>query len=427
MNNVVLKALSMENFASFADKMYFTTEIESGKKEHMHNTFRLYDSTLNKVSFVYGANGSGKTFFCKGLLEIQRLLRLASLLTIDDKRIFEIPEFKGLNSAVKTFAFDMDYIDKPTRFSVDIQIDDVIYHYEFAIQAKEIVYEYLTKKRRRTEKLLERTSSDFRDINVYSDLKSFENTKQAVKKEALCLSVAALLNNPLASKIVEAITSISVVNMTSARLSPKNGSDAFSEARRKKYIQILKKADPTIRDMTISFSEEEIDRQIFDKDDFENRKIIATKMTVGVATNHALYKGGEETDITSIPFFADESLGTVKLFTVLPYLYDILEKGGVLVIDEIENGLHLSLAKELVKLFVNEETNPHHAQLVCTSHQPLLLDGEFRRDQVWVTSKDKFGKSSMHRMSELKISRSKINITKSILEGALGCNPDKFF
>ena len=33
-------------------------------------------------------------------------------------------------------------------------------------------------------------------------------------------------------------------------------------------------------------------------------------------------------------FFAEESLGTVKLFTALPYLYDILESGGVLVIDE---------------------------------------------------------------------------------------------
>ena len=68
-------------------------------------------------------------------------------------------------------------------------------------------------------------------------------------------------------------------------------------------------------------------------------------------------------------FFAEESLGTVKLFTALPYLYDILESGGVLVIDEIENGLHLSLAKEIIGLFTNEESNPNHAQLICTSHQ----------------------------------------------------------
>ena len=51
---------------------------------------------------------------------------------------------------------------------------------------------------------------------------------------------------------------------------------------------------------------------------------------------------------------------------------NILESGGVLVIDEIENGLHLSLAKEIIGLFTYEESNPNHAQLICTSHQPLL-------------------------------------------------------
>ena len=74
-------------------------------------------------------------------------------------------------------------------------------------------------------------------------------------------------------------------------------------------------------------------------------------------TAHAVYENGEETSSTPISFFAEESLGTVKLFTALPYLFDVLESGGILFIDEIENGLHLSLAKEIIKLFINEETN----------------------------------------------------------------------
>ena len=126
-------------------------------------------------------------------------------------------------------------------------------------------------------------------------------------------------------------------------------------------------------------------------------------------------------------FFADESLGTVKLFTALPYLFDVLEHGGALVIDELENGLHLSLAKEIINLFTSEKTNPHHAQLICTSHQPLLVDGNYRRDQVWITAKDPCGKSSLHRMSDLKTSRAKVNLANRILEGAFGCNPDLFF
>ena len=215
--------------------------------------------------------------------------------------------------------------------------------------------------------------------------------------------------------------------MTAAKITPAQNKESFSEERIAKYISILQKADPTLRNMKVSFEEEEISRQKFENDDFENREIIATKTTVGVESNHAVYENGKETDSTSIAFFADESLGTVKLFTTLPYLYDVLDEGGVLVIDELENGLHLSLAKEIINLFTDEKSNPHHAQLICTSHQPLLLDGNFRRDQVWVTSKDQFGKSSLHRLSDLKTSRAKVNLTNRILEGAFGCNPSQFF
>ena len=108
-------------------------------------------------------------------------------------------------------------------------------------------------------------------------------------------------------------------------------------------------------------------------------------------------------------------------------MFDVLEEGGVLIIDEIENGLHLLLAKELVWLFMDESTNPNNAQLICTTHQPLLLDGEFRRDQVWVVSKDEYAKSYLHRLSDWKTSRAKVNLVNKILEGAFGCNPKRFF
>ena len=427
MNNIILKALSVENFLSFADPIFFTTETDASKKEHLENTFTCAEADFNKVSFIYGANGSGKTFFCKIIREIQRLLDWSPLTAMNTPQFLALPQFKGIDSPVKPFAFDKRYHEAPTKFSIDIMIEKITYHYEFVVKGKMILYELLTKKLHRTEKLIERTSPAYTDITLRSELKDFENMKQVVKSEALCLPVAALLNNPLALKIVTAIKSIQAVNMTAAKITPAQNKESFSEERIAKYISILQKADPTLRNMKVSFEEEEISRQKFENDDFENREIIATKTTVGVESNHAVYENGKETDSTSIAFFADESLGTVKLFTTLPYLYDVLDEGGVLVIDELENGLHLSLAKEIINLFTDEKSNPHHAQLICTSHQPLLLDGNFRRDQVWVTSKDQFGKSSLHRLSDLKTSRAKVNLTNRILEGAFGCNPSQFF
>ena len=429
MDNVILKSLSAENFASFAERIEFSTETDSGKKEHLENTFTVEDMRFNKVSFLYGANGSGKTFFCKILREIQRILALSPLITATNSAQFlATPQIKGIDAPVKPFAFDTQYQDKPTTLGIDIVLDGVSYHYEFSLQGKTVVREILTKKFRRTEKLIERTSPSFKDILLRSDLKGFEPTKRTVKPEALCLPVAAMLNNPLAARLNAVICGIQVVSMAAGRLNPINPKKTFTEERIAKYIRIIQKADPTIRNISVSTSEEEIARQKIDTDDFENREIIAKKMTVSIDTKHAVYSNGEEQDSqVPITFFAEESLGTVKLFTALPYLYDVLEMGGVLIIDELENGLHLSLAKEIISLFSSEESNPNHAQLICTSHQPLLLDGDFRRDQVWVATKDSVGKSSLHRLSELQTPRAKVNLTAQILKGAFGCNPRLFF
>ena len=429
MDNVILKSLSAENFASFAERIEFSTETDSGKKEHLENTFTVEDMRFNKVSFLYGANGSGKTFFCKILREIQRILALSPLITATNSAQFlATPQIKGMDAPVKPFAFDTQYQDKPTTLGIDIVLDGVSYHYEFSIQGKTVVREILTKKFRRTEKLIERTSPSFKDILLRSDLKGFEPTKQTVKPEALCLPVAAMLNNPLAARLNAVICGIQVVSMAAGRLNPINPKKTFTEERIAKYIHIIQKADPTLRNISVSTSEEEIARQKIDTDDFENREIIAKKMTVSIDTKHAVYSNGEEQDSqVPITFFAEESLGTVKLFTALPYLYDVLEMGGVLIIDELENGLHLSLAKEIISLFSSEESNPNHAQLICTSHQPLLLDGDYRRDQVWVATKDSVGKSSLHRLSELQTPRAKVNLTAQILKGAFGCNPQLFF
>lgn len=428
MGNAVLKSISAENFASFAERVVFTCLADGSKKESTMNTFEAGEEIINKVSYVYGSNGSGKTYFCKILREIQRMITLSPLLMMKSSQIKALFSGEEILKPIPKFAFDIAYQDIPTTLGLDMIIDDITYHYEFSVFEQKIVHELLTKKYRRTEKILERTSPAFQDITVKSELKSFEDTKRVVKEDALCLAMAAMLNNEFANELVDAIKEINIFNMASPRLNP-GEEEAFSEERIDKYVKILQKADPTIRGMQVEYEEEEVARQKVDSDDFENREIIQTKTTVGVKTEHALYDHGVEIEsgTDQIEFFKDESLGTVKLFTTLPHLFDVLEKGGTLVLDEIENGLHPSLVKEMISLFINEESNPHNAQLICTTHQPLLVSENVKRDQVWVLSKDKFGKSSLNRLSDKSFSRTKVNLTNKILEGALGCNPEKFF
>ena len=79
MKRAILKSISAENFASFAEKIVFSCMADESKKEYMMNTFKIGDNVINKVSYIYGANGSGKTFFCKVFREIQRMVVLSPL------------------------------------------------------------------------------------------------------------------------------------------------------------------------------------------------------------------------------------------------------------------------------------------------------------------------------------------------------------
>lgn len=427
-NKIVLKGLSATNFGSFADKMMFTTVVDSSKKEAEKNSFKEGDEYINKVSFVYGANGAGKTYFCKVLLEMQRMIFVSPFSMVEPSQKKALLSNEDLARTVPSFMFDTAYKEIPTTLAIDLSMQGISYHYEFSVRGKKIVHELLTRKYRRTEKLLERKSSSFQDISLKSELKGFESTKNVVREDALCLAMAAILNNEFAQLIVGAISEINISNMTLSYLDP-TGPEDFSDERIDKYIRVLQKADPTIRGMKVEFNEEEIARQKTESDDFENRSVIQARTTVKVKTKHAMFDHGVEIDEGNdqIEFFRDESLGTVKLFTVLPHLFDVLENGGVMILDEIENGFHPFLVKNIIELFLNKESNPHNSQLICTTHQPLLISNNTKKDQVWIISKDEKGKSSIARLSDKKFNRAKINVRNQIIEGAFGCNPESFF
>lgn len=428
MSQVVLKSIYCENYSVFADAQEFTCVSDYSKKEHSMNTFIAGDEEINKVSFIYGANGAGKTYFCKIIREIQRIIKYSPLPMINDKKLQAMLQSGDISNKTNGFLFDLEYNDKPTKFGIEMIINNITYYYEFSILDGKIIFELLTKKYRRTEKILIRTTSNNKDIILKSELKSFENTKRVVREDALCLAMAAILNNELAQTIVDAINSISIFNMATPQLDPAR-LELFSETKMNEYTNIISKADPTIRKMNIELSEEEVNRQKSELDDFENRELIQTQIRVGVKTEHALFDYGKELNerTDKLDFFNDESLGTVKLFTTLPYLFDVLETGGVLILDEIENGLHFSLVKELIALFTNVKRNPNNAQLICTTHQPLLINENVKRDQVWVIAKNKVGKSKIQRLSNDSSSRASSSLTNKIIEGALGCLPEHFF
>ena len=93
-------------------------------------------------------------------------------------------------------------------------------------------------------------------------------------------------------------------------------------------------------------------------------------------------------------------------------------------IDEIENGLHPTVVKKMIELFYNPETNPYNAQLICTTHNILLINEAVQRDEVWLMDKNEYGESSMKHISDISGLRSYDKLGQKMIEGAFGAMPN---
>jgi len=102
---------------------------------------------------------------------------------------------------------------------------------------------------------------------------------------------------------------------------------------------------------------------------------------------------------------------------------DALEKGGVTYVDELESSLHPLIARFLVSLFNNPETNPKHAQLIFTTHDTTLLDNDLlRRDQIWFVEKDQNQMTHLYPLSDFKPRKNEA-LQKGYLQGRYSALP----
>lgn len=427
MKNTVLKSISATNFGPFNDTITFDMETSVPKGQIIDNhTFIAGDNQqFNKIAYIYGANGSGKSNFCKVILQIQRAIMLSPIRASNNPQLLDMLPLKDELAVQRNyFKFDVSGKGRETSYSVQILIDDVLYTYSFSIaENNDVVSEKLTKKKRRTETILERTSPKFDSITLKSELKSFQDNVHVVKDNALCLSMASFLNNKLATILVATITNIQVVNMAAMRGLSNLSEETFSAEKKEEYLRILKSADPTLEDIQVEFNEKKVEKHSLDTDDLENRAVILKSVRVDVKSTHSIYDNHKAVSQSELPFLQIESNGTIKLLDILPTVFEALSTGNILIVDEIENGLHPTVVKKMIELFYNPETNPHNAQLICTTHNILLINEAVQRDEVWLMDKNEYGESSMKHISDISGLRSYDKLGQKMIEGAFGAMP----
>lgn len=135
----------------------------------------------------------------------------------------------------------------------------------------------------------------------------------------------------------------------------------------------------------------------------------------------SVYKG------VMVPSILFDSTGTKKMAALASYVLEALEKGRILVIDELDNSLHFRLTRAIIALF-NNELN-HEAQLIATVHDVSLLDCRtlFRKEQIWFTHKDREN-VYLYSLAEFTAEKTGVRETSDLIEkyrkGLFGALPE---
>jgi AAA15 family ATPase/GTPase len=109
----------------------------------------------------------------------------------------------------------------------------------------------------------------------------------------------------------------------------------------------------------------------------------------------SIFKG--KSKHAAIPVELFESYGTIRFINLFPIVLQILQRGGILVVDEFDASIHPMALMNIITLFHNDELNTHKAQLVFNTHNPIFLNSNlFRRDEIKFVDRDDESHCSTH-------------------------------
>ena len=78
------------------------------------------------------------------------------------------------------------------------------------------------------------------------------------------------------------------------------------------------------------------------------------------------------------------SSGTIKGIVAFSLAKQVLQSGGYLVMDEIENHFNKEIVSTLLRFFMDTRLNRYGGTLIFTTHYPELLDEYDRNDSIHI-------------------------------------------
>ncbi|MFS9140476.1 ATP-binding protein [Streptococcus infantis] len=408
-----------KNFTSFKNEVTFSMVSSEKLQELSNNRIEIEaDFHLLKSASIFGANASGKSNLLNALGFIIAFLQRSMLDSQEGKR-----NFKNL-----TFSLDNSSKVSPTEFEISFLLKKKIVTYNFALSQGDVSSESLVIDddlifKRKFNEIVD-YSSDFFKTEEELNLKfSLTNSN------SLFLTVLSVTNTKIAEDIIEYLTK-NINFLSGYGNNAKFTKNAIKENKsyKSKVLDLLKVADFNITDLDIKQHKFEI-KPFGDSDTEIPKEIVeeARDEATRLLSRHNIYDSeGMIVDSKLFDVERFESSGTRVFLSLAGPIINVLEKGGVLVIDEADALLHPLVTKYLIELFNDIENT--HSQLIITSHNSNILDQELlRRDQIWFVEKDELEISHLTALSEYKFNgsvvRSDERYAKNYLRGKYGAIP----
>lgn len=407
----MLLRFTVENHRSFRDEaiLSFVSTRAKDAPTHRLQAPGAPHGVLPVVA-VYGANASGKS----NLVDALEFMRdeVSSSFT-DRKPDGRIP--------FRPFALEPSARARPTTRTVDFVVDEVRYHYGYRHDATRFVEEWLFAfPQERQQSWFHRIDGE--EIYFGPALKGQKRTIEAqTRPNSLFLSAAAQHNHEQLGRIYEWFSGS--FNRMEGVMAPGRGvfhagAPLLAPQHAGRVRDLLRLADLGVVDFRAEKDEPLLKWLTREGAAVppEALQILAEDPPLRVDLAHASESGE--------PVFLrpdEESHGTQRLLVHLDIALRVLAVGAVLIVDELDAGLHPRLSAALLELFTSETSNPKGAQLLFTTHDTTLMK-HLRRDEVVFTEKDGAGVSRVVPLSDYQ-TRKRDDIERGYNEGRYGGVP----
>ena len=414
-----------KNFKSFYNENNLSLQATKDNELEEINTFNVNETLFNKTeqpellksAIIFGSNASGKSNVIKGITYMYNAIMLSSAQQIDVIKNNE------------NFAFYENANHEISLYEVEIIQNNNLYKYGFTILQGKIEKEWLYKRSERTTIVFEREKNKLK-LTGNELIQSLIN----IPETTLFLSIGSNFNLSISNYLKDVLdwfNNILIVFENNA-----NSLDIYSvenQKYKKLAIEILKKADIGIKNMTVVkdkiASLQDLNSVLAFNMQFQSnpnkygqlKQENENMYNIDLDTQFNVYNNKNEKIATKdIMLFKDKgfhSEGTIRLLCYLGYILAALDKGKIIFIDEIDSKLHFLVADYLLKMFNSIDKNPNNSQLICTAHNIMLMDNDLRRDQIYFTSKDEYGVSSLVSLADYKGVRKNDLFSKKYLAG----------